>query len=220
MKFLADFFPILLFFIAYKIYGIYAATAVAIGASFVQVGWHWLQHKAVQKMHLMTLAMLVFFGGLTLILQDKAFIMWKPSVINWLFAAAFFASQFIGERTVIERMMGSHITLPQPIWLRLNNVWALFFVLLGVLNIYVANLFFVADNALQEVTGLLEIDLSLCTEQFTGQALTLCNEAQSSEESWVNFKLFGMMGLTLLFIIAQGLYLSRHMQEEPATRKD
>ncbi len=215
MKFLADFFPILLFFVAYKLYGIYAATAVAIGASFVQVALHWFQHKAVQNMHLVTLAMLVVFGGLTLVLQDKTFIMWKPSVINWLFAVAFFGSQFIGQRTLIERMMGGHIQLPDPIWLRLNTIWVLFFVTLGALNLYVANFFFVADSALREATGLLEIDLSLCAEQFSAQALTLCHEAQSSEESWVNFKLFGMMGLTFLFIILQGFYLSRHVQEEP-----
>ena len=218
MKFLADFFPILLFFVAYKLYGIYAATAVAIAASFIQVGWHWLQHKAVQNMHLVTLAMLIFFGGLTLIFQDKSFIMWKPSVINWLFALLFFASQFIGKKTLIERMMGSHITLPSPIWLRLNNIWVLFFVVLGSLNLYVANFFFIAESALREATGLLEIDLSLCIEQFTDQTLALCNAAHASEESWVNFKLFGMMGLTFLFVIAQGLYLSRHMQEEPAPR--
>ncbi|MCF6283096.1 MAG: septation protein IspZ [Candidatus Polarisedimenticolaceae bacterium] len=215
MKFLADFFPILLFFVAYKLYGIYAATAVAIAASFVQVGWHWLQHKAVQNMHLVTLAMLVFFGGLTLILQDKTFIMWKPSVINWLFAIAFFGSQFIGERTLIERMMAGHINLAAPIWLRLNNIWVLFFVTLGALNLYVANFFFIADSALRDVTGLLEIDLSLCAEQFSAQVLMLCNEAQISEENWVSFKLFGMMGLTFLFIILQGFYLSRHIQEEP-----
>ena len=218
MKFLADFFPILLFFIAYKLYGIYAATAVAIAASFAQVGWHWLQHKAVQNMHLVTLAMLVFFGGLTLILQDKTFIMWKPSVINWLFAIAFFGSQFIGERTLIERMMAGHIKLAAPIWLRLNNIWVLFFVILGALNLYVANLFFVADTALREATGLLEIDLALCAEQFSAQVLTLCNAAQSSEASWVNFKLFGLMGLTFLFIILQGFYLSRHIQEEPISK--
>ncbi len=218
MKFLADFFPILLFFIAYKLYGIYAATIVAIAASFAQVAWHWFQHKAVQNMHLITLGMLVFFGGLTLVLQDKAFIMWKPSVINWLFAIVFLGSQFIGKKTLIERMMDSHITLPMPIWLRLNNIWVLFFVTLGALNLYVANFFFIADSALREATGLLEIDLSLCAEQFSDQALALCNEAQSSEASWVNFKLFGMMGLTFLFIILQGFYLSRHIQEEPVLK--
>ncbi len=215
MKFLADFFPILLFFIAYKLYGIYAATALAICASFVQVAWHWFQHKAVQNMHLVTLAMLVIFGGLTLLLQDKTFIMWKPSVINWLFAIVFFGSQFIGQRTLIERMMSSHIQLPPPIWLRLNTIWVLFFVTLGALNLYVANLFFIADSALREATGLLEIDLSLCAEQFSEQALQLCHKAQLSEESWVNFKLFGMMGITFVFIIFQGLYLSRHIQEAP-----
>lgn len=219
MKFLADFFPILLFFVAYKLYGIYAATAVAIAASFIQVGWHWFQHRSVQNIHLITLAMLVVFGGLTLLLQDKTFIMWKPSIINWLFAAIFFGSQFIGERTLIERMMGSQVTLPTPIWLRLNNLWVLFFIVLGALNLYVANYFFMAENALLEATGLREVDLSLCAEQFTDQILALCNSALSTEEHWVNFKLFGMLGLTVIFIIAQTFYLSRHMQEVPATKE-
>ncbi|MBA1331796.1 septation protein A, partial [Candidatus Endoriftia persephone str. Guaymas] len=71
MKFLADFFPIILFFVAYKLYGIYAATAVAIGASVIQVSYHWLRNRQVEKMHLITMVMLLVFGGLTLLLQDR-----------------------------------------------------------------------------------------------------------------------------------------------------
>ncbi len=65
MKFLTDLFPVILFFIAYKLYGIYTATAVAIAAAFVQVGFGWLRRRKVEKMHLATLALLVVFGGLT-----------------------------------------------------------------------------------------------------------------------------------------------------------
>lgn len=182
MKFLYDFFPILLFFIAYKIYGIYAATAVAIGASFVQVGWYWLKYRRFENMHLITLALLVVFGGLTLILQDETFIKWKPTVINWLFAMVFLGSQFIGKKTIVERMMGANIDLPAAVWPRINMAWAGFFVFLGVVNLYVMQNY--------------------------------------DTDTWVNFKLFGMTALTLVFIVGQGLYLARFMKGEPATETE
>lgn len=174
MKFLFDFFPILLFFIAYKVYGIYVATAVAIAASFIQVGAHWVKHKKFENSHLITLVILVLFGGATLILQDEMFIKWKPSVLNWIFAIAFLGSQFIGNKTIVERMMSKSVTLPATIWLRLNMSWVLFFAALGLLNLYVVYNF--------------------------------------DTDTWVDFKLFGMMGLTLIFIVAQAIYMSRHME--------
>jgi len=178
MKLLTDFFPILLFFIAYKLYGIYAATAVAIAASFVQVGFHWLRLRRVENMHLITLVLLVVFGGLTLFLQDETFIKWKPTVINWLFGVVFLASQFIGRCTIVERMMGASIDLPAAVWSRLNLGWSLFFLLLGFANLYVMSSF--------------------------------------DTDTWVDFKLFGMTGLTLLFVLAQGLYLARYLKQSPA----
>ena len=176
MKFLFDLFPIILFFAAYKMYDIYVATAVAIGAAFLQTGLFWLRHRKFEKMHLKTLAILVVFGGLTLILRDPVFIKWKPTVVNWLFGITFLASGFFGERTLIERMMGHAITVPAPVWLRLNLAWVLFFFAMGIINIYVAYTY--------------------------------------SEETWVNFKLFGMMGMTLVFVFAQAFYLSRYMETE------
>ena len=218
MKFLADFFPILLFFIAYKLYGIYAATAVAIAASLLQVGWHWLRTRKVETMHLVTLGILVVFGGLTIALHDRAFIMWKPSIVNWLFAAVFFGSQFVGDKPLIERMMSHAIEVPAPIWRNLNNLWVLFFLAMGALNLYVANNFFVAESTLLEITGLSDIDFEQCATLFRGETLALCRHARSLEETWVNFKLFGMMGLTIAFVIAQAFYLARHVRdEEPAS---
>lgn len=213
MKLLADFFPVILFFIAYKLYGIYAATAVAIAASFVQVGYGWLRHRRAENMHLITLGILVVFGGLTILLQDRTFIMWKPSVINWLFGVAFIASQFIGERPLLERMMSNNLKVPAPIWRKLNGAWGVFFLALGFLNIYVANDFFVAAQSLTQATGLQEIDLDNCAALFKGSQLEMCNTAHSLEENWVNFKLFGMMGLTIAFIILQAFYLARHIQD-------
>lgn len=177
MKFLFDFFPILLFFIAYKAYDIYVATAVAIVASFIQVGWFWLQQRRVEKMHVITLLLIVVLGGATLVLQDEAFIKWKPTVVNWLFGLVFLGSQFIGKKTIVQRMMDGSVTLPDHIWPRLNVAWAVFFISLGFLNLYVA---------------------------FSGHYDT---------DTWVNFKMFGMIGLTFLFIIAQAFYIGRYIKE-------
>ncbi len=182
MKFLIDFFPIILFFIAYKTYDIYVATVVAIVASLLQVAYSWFKYKHVDKMTWITLGLLVFFGGLTLIFQDETFIKWKPTVLNGLFAIAFLGSQFIGEKSIIERMLGSSITLPKVIWGRLNLSWVAFFVVSGILNLYVVYNF--------------------------------------STDTWVNFKLFGMMGLTLIFMLAQGAYLMRHIKNNEAQSEE
>ncbi|HEY5601540.1 MAG TPA: septation protein A [Gammaproteobacteria bacterium] len=173
MKFLFDLFPILLFFIAYKIYDIYVATAVAIAASFIQVGVYWFKHKKFDNSHLITLVILVVFGGATIVLHDEMFIKWKPSVINWIFAVAFLGSQFIGNKTIIERMLSKSISLPAAVWLKLNMSWVVFFVTLGIANLFVVYNF--------------------------------------DTDTWVNFKLFGMMGLTILFVFLQAIYMSRHM---------
>jgi len=176
MKFLFDFFPILLFFIAYKLDGIFTATAVAIAASFLQVGLYWLKHRRFETNHLVTLALIAVFGGLTLFLQDETFIKWKPTVINWLFGIVFIGSQYMGKKTIVERMMGANIRLPDFVWIRLNAAWAIFFVALGFANWYVM--------------------------------------ANFDTDTWVNFKMFGMMGLTFAFLIAQGFYLTKYLQDE------
>ncbi len=179
MKFLFDFFPILLFFIAYKMFDIYVATAVAIGASFIQVGWYWLQHRRFEKMHIITLALIAVLGGATLIFQDETFIKWKPSVVNWAFAVAFLGSQFIGHKPIIRRMMDQTVTLPDSLWNKLNTAWALFFILLGFLNLFVAYNY--------------------------------------DTDTWVNFKLFGLTGLSFIFIIAQAFVIGRYVEEPETT---
>lgn len=142
-KLLFDFFPVVLFFIAYKAYedpaeGIIAATAVAIVASIAQVGYSWLRHRRVERMHLVTMLLIVGLGGLTIALRDETFIKWKPTVVNWLFAAVFLGSHFIGSRPLVRRMMERTIELPDSVWTRLSVSWIVFFVLLGALNVYVA----------------------------------------------------------------------------------
>lgn len=189
MKLFFDFLPIVLFFIAYKfgggdytfngqtyqVEGIYAATAVMIIATLFQVGYTLIRHKKVEKSHLITLVLVTVLGGATLWLHNPDFIKWKPTAVNWLFAFAFIAVYLFTGKTLLEKMMREHISLPDKIWARLNIAWVMFFILSGVLNLYVAFNF--------------------------------------SEETWVNFKLFGMLGLTIVFVIAQSIYLSRHAVE-------
>jgi intracellular septation protein len=214
MKLLVDFFPILLFFGAYKLYDIYVATAVAIAASAVQVSFVWYRRRRVEAMHVATLGILVVFGGLTLLLQDRAFIMWKPSLVNWLFAAVFLGSELVGRRTLVERMMSHAIEVPAPIWGRLNRMWVAFFVAMGLANLYVASGFFSAEAQLRAASGMDAVDLGHCADLFQGKVLVLCEAARAQEERWVNFKLFGMMGLTVVFVVAQAFYLARHVRDE------
>lgn len=179
-KALFDFLPLILFFIAFKLQGLYVATAVAIAAAFIQVLVSWLQHRRVEKMHLLTLGLLVVFGGATLLLQDETFVKWKPSVLNWLFGLAFLVTGVIGRRTLAERLMGKVLDMPRSLWVKLNFSWALFFVALGGANLYVAYEF--------------------------------------STEIWVNFKVFGILALSVLFLIMQFMFLSRYIRDqEPET---
>ncbi len=174
MKLLFELFPVLLFFVAYKIYGIYVATAVMIITSLLQAFYLWRRDGAIPTMHWVTLGLVVFFGGLTLVLQDPTFVKIKPTIVNWLFASAFIIAPFIGGKTLPQRMMEANVELPESKWKSLNVAWILFFIALGGLNVAVAFNF--------------------------------------SEDAWVNFKLYGLMGLTFVFALAQGFYIARHMQ--------
>jgi len=137
MKPLLEFFPIILFFVAYKLYDIYIATAVVIAATVIQVLTYWLLYRKVETLQWITLLLILVMGGATLYLQDEQFIKWKLTIIEWLFGGAFLVSQFIGEKTFIQRMMGANLELPATIWKRLNLSWSLFFIAVGFLNIYV-----------------------------------------------------------------------------------
>ncbi|MDZ7662735.1 inner membrane-spanning protein YciB [Thiohalophilus sp.] len=212
MKFLFDFFPILLFFIIYKLYGIYPATAVAIAGSILQNAFYWYRHRKFENMHLVTLALIIILGGATLLFQNKAFIMWKPTAVYWAFAVAFIASQFIGEKPLIQRMMGHAIEVPARIWRNANLSMALFSVLLGVANLYVANFYFVAEQALLAASDQ-AVNLENCAATYSGAAVELCQQAKSMESIWVNFKLFGMLVLSVIFLIGLGVYLSLHVTE-------
>lgn len=176
MKFFFDLFPIILFFAAYKFFGIYVATAVAIGATFAQIGWVWFRHRKVDTMLWVSLAIISVFGGATLLLHDATFIKWKPTVLYWLFASTLLISQTVFKKNLIKAMMQKQIALPENVWRRLSLGWAIFFAVVGVVNLYVA--------------------------------------FNYSENTWVNFKLFGILGLMLVFVFGQGLVLAKYIEEE------
>ena len=175
MKFLFDLFPVILFFAAFYITrDIYIATAVAMAATVAQVAFSWFKHRQVDTLQWVSLGLIAVLGGATLLLHDKAFIMWKPTVLYWVMGAGLLISQWLGKQP-LKALMGKQLTLPEPVWKRLVLAWVAFFAGMGVLNLYVAFTF--------------------------------------SEEVWVNFKLFGGMGLMLLFVIGQSIVLSRYMED-------
>lgn len=176
MKILIDFLPIVLFFFAYKLSGIYAATAVAILASLILVAISWYKNRRLEMVQLVTLFTIVILGGATLIFHNEMFIKWKPTVINWILATLFLGSQYVGSKPVIQRLMEHAVELPMQVWHKVNMSWVIFFTLIGFANIVVAY-------------------------EFT-------------TNTWVNFKLFGVLGLTIVFVIAQAIYLTKHLQHK------
>ncbi|MBV8032331.1 MAG: septation protein A [Betaproteobacteria bacterium] len=137
MKFLFDLFPVALFFLAIQIWDIYVATAVAIAGTIAQVGWLLARRKKVEPMLWASLAIIVVFGGLTLYLRDKNFILWKPTVLYWLFGGVLAGSALLG-RNLIRALLSDQMRLPAKVWARLNWSWVGFFAFMGVLNLYVA----------------------------------------------------------------------------------
>ena len=176
-KLLFDLFPLVLFFIAYRLADIYIATAVAMAAGVCQIGWLRLTGRKIEVMHWVNLAIIVVFGGATLWLHNDAFIKWKPTVLYWMFGGVILGAHLFFGRNVLRSMLGSQVKLPDPVWTRMAISWAVFFLIAGGLNLFVA---------------------------FSGYF---------TESQWVTFKVFGLFGLLLLFVIVQSLYLSRHMQE-------
>lgn len=137
MQFLIDFIPIIVFFVAYKLYGMYVATAAIMAVITVQIAVQWFTKRTVNKMLLVSGALVLVLGGITLALHDPLFIQWKLTIVDGLFAIAFLASQFIGEKPLVERIMGHAIELPKKMWHQLNLMWVANFTILAVVNVYV-----------------------------------------------------------------------------------
>jgi intracellular septation protein len=138
MKFLFDLLPVILFFVGFKLYGIFAATAIAIGATLAMIVYAKIKHGKIEKMLLINGAVISVLGGITLLLHDKTYIMWKPTVLYWLLAAVLLVSQLFFNKNFIQQMMGKMMVAPANIWRNLNLVWVIFLIGLGFLNLYVA----------------------------------------------------------------------------------
>ncbi len=174
MRFLADYFPLLLFFVAFKLQGIWVATAVAIAASIAQIAWfHW--RGSVSAVHWLSLAIIVVFGGATLILRDETFIKWKPTVLYLSFAVILAAGKLVWRRDLLALVM-KDIELPPPIWTRLTWSWVAFFAFMGVANWYVAFHF--------------------------------------PTDTWVNFKVWGGIGLFMLAAVGTVASVARYLPGE------
>jgi intracellular septation protein len=201
MKLLFDLFPVILFFVTFKYYGsnpegaadllgsllgsavldvkqapILLATVVVIVATMAQIAWVHFRHGKVDKMLWISLVLVTVFGGMTLIFQDETFIKWKPTILYWVFAGTMAFSALALKKNPIKAMLGEQMTLPEPVWDKVNLSWIAFFLFMGGLNLIVAFNF--------------------------------------STDIWVDFKLFGGMGLLLLFVLGQGLMLSKYVEDK------
>jgi intracellular septation protein len=137
MQVLFDVFPVIVFFVVYRLQGIYAATAAIIATMALQIAYQWFRHGKVNKMFLASGIVVTLLGGITLALRNPLFIQWKPTIVNWLFAAAFLGSQVIGDKTLVERVMGHAVQLDGRFWRQLNLMWVAAFAALGAANLYV-----------------------------------------------------------------------------------
>lgn len=176
MKFLFDLFPVLLFFISYKFLGIFAATWVAIAASVGQITWLIFRKQKIDGMMWLSAGVIIVLGSATLISHNETFIKWKLTILYWLYALLLAGSELWMGKNLMRSLLGKQMTLPGPVWQKLNWSWTTFFAIMGLLNLYVAYTF--------------------------------------STDVWVNFKLFGSMGIMLVFIIAQGIVLNKYLEPE------
>jgi intracellular septation protein len=181
MKLLLDFFPIVLFFAAFKVWDIYVATGVAIAATIAQIAWLRYSTGKVEPMQWLSLGVIVLFGGATILAHSETFIKWKPTVLYWLMGGALAVGQLFFRKNLLKSLMGAQLELPEPAWRVMNWSWVGFFAVMGVVNLWVAFNF--------------------------------------ATETWVNFKLFGGLGLMAVFVIAQAAYLGRFIKSEESGTK-
>lgn len=175
MRLLLDFLPILLFFAAYKLQGIYLATGVLMAATVVQTGIVYALDRKLQNIHKITLVLVLVFGVLTLVLQDERFIKWKPTVLYLGMAVVLGAALWGWKKNFLQMLLGSQLTLPEGVWARLTVAWVGYFLFMAAINAWFA--------------------------------------AYQTTEQWVNFKLWGYV-FPVAFIVAQGLYIARHIKDD------
>ena len=201
-KTLFDLFPIILFFIVFKLAGsnpeaaqawatsigyrvdanqlpVLLATAAAIAATMIQIAWVKWHHGKVDTMLWVSFSIITVLGGATLLLHNDTFIKWKPTVLYWIFSATLLLSQLLFKKNLLRQLMQEKLSLPVKAWNRVNLSWSLFFAVLGVLNLYIAFNF--------------------------------------STNTWVNFKLFGATGLMFVFILLQVMALAKYADDDKET---
>ena len=208
MKFLFDLFPVILFFIAYRLGKVYPdgaqqlsqhylggivaggviapdqapillATVAGIVATVLQIGYLLARGRKVDGTLWLSLGVIVVTGGLTIYFHDDDFIKWKPTILYWAFALALFVAQFVFKNNLVRKTMEKQIKLPDAVWTRVCYSWMAFFAAMGVLNLIMAFVVF-----------------------------------RGNTDAWVNFKLFGATALVFAFMVIQMLSLSKHMQED------
>jgi intracellular septation protein len=175
MQLLVDYIPIVIFIVAYSYKDIFFATGVLMAIMPVILLLQWLMTRKLNKIYLASTILVVVLGGATLFFRNPTFLYWKPTVLNWAIAIIFLGSQWIGEKTIVQRMMGNAAELASHQWTRLNLMWVAFFILVGGVNLYVAYNF--------------------------------------PQDFWVKFKLFGLLGMTLAFVVVQSIWLTLAMKK-------
>lgn len=178
MKLFFDLLPIIIFFVAYKIYNIFVATACAIVAVIGQIGLTLWRKQRPDTMQWVTLAMIILLGGATLLFRNEMFIKWKPTVVYWILSIVFATSSLFTSKTLVQKMLEKTLDLPQRAWVLLNRTWYSFFFFMGALNLFIVYTF--------------------------------------DTDTWVNFKLFGTLGLTVVFVLLQGILVSKYL---PSTQE-
>lgn len=183
MQMLFEFLPVFLFFLAFKFYGIYAATLVGIYATAIQALLTRLVMKQWVRQQLITLLVFLVFGGMTLYFHNPIFVKWKPTIVFWIFAAAILITQAFTSKPLMQRMMEGALQatspIPATIWRNVNMIWAGFFIVMGCVNLYIAYNF--------------------------------------SDDTWVNFKLYGITGSLFVVSLIQAAYLTRYISDKETT---
>jgi len=182
MQLLLDYIPIIVFILAYFYEDIFFATAVLMVVMPVVLVVQWAITRKLNRIYAASTVLVIVLGGFTIAFRNPTFLYWKPTALNWAIALVFLGSQWFGEKTIVQRMLGNAAELGNAQWIRLNQMWVVFFLLVGGANLYVAYNF--------------------------------------SEAFWVKFKLFGMLGMTLVFVVIQSIWLTLAAQKNESAQGD